>query len=71
MSDYNENKVFIKYVVFEDGKVKTKQVRSKVVEKGDNTITLEFVLNGKKDTYVFKEDDSNLSHFPHTIEYGI
>jgi len=42
--------IFIKYILFENGLIKEKQVRAKVIQENENYIVAEYTINGKKET---------------------
>lgn len=43
-------KIFIKYREFENGLIKEKQVRGKVIQENETYVIAEYTINGKKET---------------------
>lgn len=61
-------KIFIKYREFENGLIKEKQVRGKIIQENEIYFIAEYTINGKKETRAIPIEDVHYS--PHVIEYG-
>ena len=62
-------RVFIKYKEFNNGIITDKQIKGKIIEENETYSTVEFILNGKKETKAIQNNE--ISTTPHVIEYGI
>ena len=60
--------IFIKYKEFENGTIKEKQIRAKVIEEKETYVIAEYILNGKKEIRVIQNEQ--VQTYPHVIEYG-
>ena len=60
--------IFIKYREFENGIIKEKQIRAKVIEEKETYVIAEYTLNGKKETRAIQNEQ--VQTYPHVIEYG-
>ena len=60
--------IFIKYQEFENGIIKEKQIRAKVIEEKETYVIAEYILNGKKEIRVIQNEQ--VQTYPHVIEYG-